>query len=142
MNRKQNKEQALQVARSSILQSGKFAPYFTFEVFPSYGKKGERYCSVFLSGDCLSHIGINDGDSAIVHMTKEVPHNALAVVVTRQSPLVKFIHYERDGRVCLYTGAPDFVPMYFKESDVRIIGQIVRIERNLTKLRQPKGGAQ
>ncbi len=124
----------------SLLSPDKFPPFFTWQVFPSYGMPNARYCASSIFGDCPSHIGIYDGDSLIIRMTKEVPDGALAVVLTLESPLAKFIHREKGGRVCLYTGSPDFTPLYYRASDVRIIGQVVRVERDLDHFRQPKGG--
>jgi SOS-response transcriptional repressor LexA len=110
-----------------------FPPLISWECFPSCALPGERYCSVSLFGDCLSHIGVFHGDTAILRRDDRVPDGSLAVVLTRQSPLIKFLHYEPDGRIRLDTGAPDFEPTYYKASDIRVIGEVVRIERDLRR---------
>jgi phage repressor protein C with HTH and peptisase S24 domain len=114
-----------------------------FDEFPPLATTGERttrevpglplekmVCAQ-LSGDCLTNAHILDGDYAVIYQTEEIKDGQLAVVQPRHSiPLCKIFYREADGRIRLEARHPEFPPLYYQPNDVRIIGRVVRIERD------------
>jgi len=102
---------------------------------------GDHYAHAVQASESLTGLHILDGDS-LVFLTSfsrdQIGPGTLVSVQTPHGLLVKRIYCGLRETVRLVSANPDFTDLVFSQSEVEIMGPIIRIERDIF----PAGGDQ
>lgn len=92
---------------------------------------GANYFFLRVKGDSMSGIHIHDGDLILVREQPEVENGDIAVVMVNggdEATVKRF--YRSDGQVALRPENPAYDLQFYDPSEVRVIGRVVRAERD------------
>lgn len=81
-------------------------------------------------GQSMINVGINDGDTIVVHNGIAVEQGDIAVVrVEGESATLKRIFYEKDNKIRLQPENSTMQPLIYNRADVEIIGRLIGLYR-------------
>jgi hypothetical protein len=104
----------------------------THEMLPVPGVTDNELAGFIVGGNMLEGAYICDGDLITVHLTSKVANNDLVIAQPRGcAPVVKFFYREPTGRIRLEARHPDCLPLYYAPDEIRIIGRVHRVTRDL-----------
>lgn len=105
---------------------------FSFDLPPEHfttlairGAAGERHAMLRISGDCMAP-RIEDGDEVLIRQTSEVSDGTIAIVSFDGECTLKRVYRKKDG-VELRADNPDYKPVRYPSSKVRILAEVVKI---------------
>ncbi len=104
----------------------------THELLPVPGVPENELAGFIVGGNMLEGAYICDGDLITVHLTNKVANNDLVIAQPRGcAPVVKFFYREPTGRIRLEARHPDCLPLHYAPDEIRIIGRVHRVSRDL-----------
>lgn len=88
-----------------------------------------------VTGDCLEGFGIFDGDIAVTLLTQDIKNGDFVIAQPFDSsvPLIKRFYRDKHNYIRLDAHNPNYPPITYKAHKVKIIGRVVRIERDIER---------
>lgn len=98
---------------------------------PAHLRRARDLFLLRVRGDSLIEAGITDGSLAICRRMLPQGNGELCAVLTPDGMTLKYVHWQRGGKVVLRGANPKYKPVCYYAEDIQVQGVVVLIERGV-----------